>query len=302
MNDRQLENLSAKRSTLQNQLKIKEQVSVYLAPWLPSYQYILEHNLSCQIEYLNCVSSSVYDFWKDALHQEPLAAFNFSPDHIRKDMYLYIHEKLAEKFPGIYPLRYMPDLPYKINYHESNPEVILPKAMRSLGISNQPVYFFYNRFSPVLRMMSNDVVELSALLMEIPEDTCILATDFSWLIFRSLENEWRWGFQHSGPFRYEKTSRHRIIYSSTDPIEKIADILADTASVMGVDFNRMELFHARDRFQQSGADEANFLLQGNDIWIEVCFEIQDGYYFWHCNTYKEEVIPEWQAYFNKILS
>lgn len=301
MNDSQSENLLAKRSTLQNQLKIKEQVSVYIVPWLPSYRLILDHNVSAQIEYLNCVSSSVHDLWKDALKQEPLSSFEFSPEHIKKDMYLYIHEKLAEKFPGIYPLRYMPDLPYKINYHESSPEVILPKAMRSLGISNQPVYFFHNRFSPVLRMMSNDVVELSTLLMEIPEDTCILSTDFSWLIFRSLENEWRWGFQHSGPFRYEKTSRHRIIYSSTDPIEKIADILHDTAGLMGVNFNRMELFHARDRFQQSGADESNFLLQGNDIWIEVCFEVQDGYYFWHCNTYNEDIIPEWQAYFKKFL-
>lgn len=86
------------------------------------------------------------------------------------------------------------------SYHEAcerDTSLMVAKAVQILKIpAREEVYFFYTRFPPVLRLPFSSVGLLKEDEIMTPEDLCIMPIDSSWLIFRSLENEWTWGVKN----------------------------------------------------------------------------------------------------------
>jgi hypothetical protein len=98
-------------------------------------------------------------------------------------------------FPSSLLLRYMPALTTHVAW-ETDSALMLSQAAKTLTIpSEEEVYFFYTRFTPVLRLPFSSIGLLREEEIMNPEDLCIMALDGSWLIFRSLENEWTWGYK-----------------------------------------------------------------------------------------------------------
>ena len=74
---------------------------------------------------------------------------------------------------------------------------MLAKASETLLVKHEEkVFLFYTRFTPVLRVPFSTVALLKEEDIMNPEDLCIMALDGRWLIFRSLENEWTWGYRN----------------------------------------------------------------------------------------------------------
>jgi hypothetical protein len=70
----------------------------------------------------------------------------------------------------------------------------LKEIFAKQNLSSQPIYLFFVRMSPVIKI---DLLDLASIATNdiIPdhEDTAIMALDGSWLIFKSLEQEWVFG-------------------------------------------------------------------------------------------------------------
>lgn len=300
MNPEQSTRLQEKKYCLQRSLQVKEQISRRIEPWIDTYHKILEHGLDCKVEYLHCIDEETMEHWIEALGSGPIAAFNFDISTVLRKGRECIQQRLEEKFPGIYPLRYMPELAFRINFPESTPGVIVQKAMNSLGVMNEPVYIFFNRFSPVIKMNSSDVPEIITHLTDLPEDLCILAESEQWLIFRSLEDEWRWGFQNKQLALYAEGSRPLYIYSRSSSMSEMIRVLNISTPVMNAAFQPEELFSVMNKFLLSGADTRTHIIRGDVVWMEISFEKNEGYLFWHCYTFDAGEVDQWKEFFSRL--
>lgn len=181
--------LAQKRKQLQLQLDIQH----WLPKWLPIFNAVRQLNQPWSFEYVDCVEEADLPFWEKALAQEPLSALGIPGSAIKTPADHYVHRNMEELFPGILPVRYMPALRYHVNY-ENDTAMILSQAAATLHIPpEQEVYFFYTRFTPVIRLPFSSISLLNEEEIMIPENICIMAIDLRFLIFRSLEYEWTWG-------------------------------------------------------------------------------------------------------------
>ncbi len=68
------------------------------------------------------------------------------------------------------------------------------EILAKLNLSNQPIYLFFVRMSPVIKMDLFDLALIASNdILPDHEDMAIMAIDGSWLIFKSLEQEWVFG-------------------------------------------------------------------------------------------------------------
>lgn len=196
MEKRQRQLLKEKLRTLQFELQAKEIVERSIGDvWPLLFQHLLEQGVAFNLVYLARVEAAIHPYVVQAVSTSPLAVFPFPVTAVAPGK-PFIHDELYERFPPAYPLRYMPDLEGQAVTGRETSAQILRQAGDWLGITDQPVYFLYNRFYPVITMRFEDLLRHAEMLMDgtdLPEDCCIMPTDFSWLIFRSLEEEWRWG-------------------------------------------------------------------------------------------------------------
>lgn len=300
LNPDQITNLEQKRRYLQKKIQVKEDVTRLIEPWIEVYKKILQHGLDCRIEYLQCIDEEAMEPWIDALRNGPLAGLNFNAEAVLRKGKKCIQQQLEENFPGIYPLRYMPELTYRINFPETTARVILQNAMKSLGVVDEPVYIFFNRFSPVIKMNIADVPEITLHLTDLQEDLCIMAESGQWLIFRSLEDEWRWGYQDKQLALYAEGSRPLYIYSRTSSMSEMVRVLNVAAPVMEVSFDPAEIFTVMNKFLLSRADTSTHIVRGNEVWMEISFERHDGYLFWHCYTFDGNLVEKWKEFFSRL--
>jgi len=189
MNDAKKILLEQKRKQLQLNLGIQN----WLPSWLPVFNAIRQLNKAWSFEYFDCIKEADLSFWEKTLQLKPLAVLDIPLRAIKTPGDYYVHQKMVELFPGHLPLRYMPALPHHISY-ETDGAAVFAKAAATLHISAETeVYFFYTRFTPVIRLPFSSIGLLREEEIMVPEDICVMPVDFSWLIFRSLEYEWTWG-------------------------------------------------------------------------------------------------------------
>lgn len=181
--------LQQKRVQLQLEMNIQERIS----GWLPVYNAIRQLNKPWSFEYVDCVTEGLIPFWEKALQKPLLANLGIPASAIKTPANYPVHNKMKALYPSRLSLRYMPALSHTVIY-EADTGSVLSRAASSLHITGEEeVYFFYTRFTPVIRLPFSSIVLIRDQEIMTPEDICIMPADFSWLIFRSLEYEWVWG-------------------------------------------------------------------------------------------------------------
>jgi hypothetical protein len=193
MNEQERNSSLLKKERLANKLAVDQQSSFLATWWIEIANVIKEAGVNWNLEYLEVVNQNQYDFWIEQLKRDPWANFSFPDTVIHKGDHYWVHELFYSNYPSSLPLRYLPKLEKWLT-NSSDKGATLKEIMAKLNLSNQPIYLFFVRMSPVIKM---DLFDLASIATNdiIPdhEDTAIMALDGSWLIFKSLEQEWVFG-------------------------------------------------------------------------------------------------------------
>lgn len=193
MNEQERDSSLLKKERLINKLAVDHQSSFLVTWWFDIAISIKESGFEWSLEYLEVVKQQQYEFWMEKLKQDPWANFSFHESVIQQGNSYWIHDMLYSKYPSILPLRYLPALE---NFGASSFRnfEIFQEIITELKLSNQAVYLFYVRMSPVIKINLYDLVNMKteSFLPDL-EDVAIMALDGSWLIFKSLEGEWVFG-------------------------------------------------------------------------------------------------------------
>ncbi len=183
-----------KKTLLKVRLAIKEKSAQLVAYWYPILEVINQEGVPWKLEYLDCVTGPAFEFWQEELKKSPWNKYDLSPEVVQEREDLYFHDKVLSTYPGTLPLRYLPELSNQFNQPQDPIRITLEKCITALKLPEQPVYFFLSRFSPVLVLPLSDLLRLANdAVLPLFEDVCITSNHTDWLIFRSMEDEWRFG-------------------------------------------------------------------------------------------------------------
>jgi hypothetical protein len=185
--------LAAKKHSLQAQQEVIAQSRLLADWWFPTLELVQNAGVEWRLEYFAAHGVEQSAHWTTLLKQMPWS--KFPPEKFPLiEPPLYVHEGVMAAFPGTHPLRYQPNLASRAGTANADDQEMLNDAAQQLGITDEYVYFFFMRLSPVIQLRFTDLVALAVKgLFEVPEDICIAPSDLSWLIFRSLEGEWQYG-------------------------------------------------------------------------------------------------------------
>lgn len=170
---------------------------MHLEYWLEIYNVILEQQIEHCLHQLAIVDEEHYPFWLDELKTAPLKDYRFPETSILLEDSIDISQLIGESYPNTYPLRYMPALNELNDYSYEDNVSNLKNAVQQLAIDiEQEVYFWYVYYTPILKIKLKTLVEHAFELLDFPShEVIIVPLDLNWMIFRSLEDEWRCGFK-----------------------------------------------------------------------------------------------------------
>lgn len=190
----QEKNLSEyKKQQLKIKLAINEQSSFLATWWFNIAVSIRNSGVEWELAYLDVVTEDHYQFWIEKLVQEPWSKFSFPNSAIVKGENYGVHEMFYLRYPSILPLRYLPSLKI-IPVGVSDSTTILNGIFNDNGLTNQAVFLFYISMSPVIKMNLFDLYSIASQeILPEHEDVVIMAIDGSWVIYKSLEQEWLFG-------------------------------------------------------------------------------------------------------------
>jgi hypothetical protein len=285
------------RNKAELQLDTQESIKLQVVPMLPVFQSLYNGEIPFSIEYIQCTNEDSFPFWKEALSEPPLSEFGFISTQIKKGRTHYIHEELLERYPTVYPLVYIPALSYRKNKTNAAPSIVVDEALSALKISGGSAFVFYNCYSPVIKMTVENITIHADMLLQFPENVCILAEDFSWLIFRSRENEWSWGYKNVNSDLYTLGQQVTYIHQASATSYQLKKIFAAIAPRMEATFSKEEFDATLDHFFTSGADIFKYIFRGKETWVEVFFEKEESYFIWCFNTFNRDIVPQWKEYF-----
>lgn len=183
-----------KKEQLKARLNVKETAKQLAVWWLPVLEVLHEANTIWSLEYFVCAEDFQYGFWLDEIGLEPWNQFPVPKMVIKKTNDFYVHDSIVATFPNTHPLRYVPDLPKFNKGADETGQSVLKRIIHEVSLDDAEVYFVYLRFAPVLKLQLKDIVQLADTELFLPmEDVGIVAKDYSWMLFRTLEDEWYFG-------------------------------------------------------------------------------------------------------------
>lgn len=189
LNETQKIDLATKRLRLQMQLQARRHIQSGIQfHWLNYFNTIKQLGMQYSIESLCHVTAAEQPFYIEAIK-----ALNHP--ELNADMITTSGEDILDKVlkdhPSTSAFKYVMDLPLLATWN-TNVGDMLVKAQELLQFDDGPVYFLSDDCSPILQLQWN---ELTGHADEIFDDSCISLIftdkDYSWIIFRSIENEWR---------------------------------------------------------------------------------------------------------------
>ncbi len=193
MNEQEKNNSLLKKEKLFNKLVVDKQSSFLATWWIDIPNSLKQANAVWELEYLDIVTEHQFEYWIEKLKQAPWDKFSFPETVIQIGNNYWVHELLYSQFPSVLPLRYFPALE---NFSPGFKRCweIFKEISDQLRFENQAVFLFSIRMSPVIKINLFDLIELNFedIMLE-QEDMAVMATDGSWLIFKSLEGEWVFG-------------------------------------------------------------------------------------------------------------
>ncbi len=191
MNETQKIELATKRLRLQMQLQARSNIQRGIQfHWLNYFNAIKQLGMQYHIESLCHVTAAEQPFYIQAIK-----ALN-NPE-LNSDMITTSGEDILDKVlkdhPSTSAFKYVMDLSLLATWN-TNAGDMLRKAQELLQFDDGPVYFLSNDCSPVLQLQWSELIKHAN---EIFDDSCISLIftdkDYSWIIFRSIEYEWRCG-------------------------------------------------------------------------------------------------------------
>lgn len=193
MNEQERNSILLKKERLINKLAVDNQSSFLATWWLDIAASIKEAEFEWSLEYLEVGNQQQYEFWIDKLKQEPWTNFSFPDSVVQQGNSYWVHELFYSNYPSSLPLRYLPKLE-KWPTNCSDNGATLKEIIAKQNLSSQPIYLFFVRMSPVIKIGLFDLASIASNdIMPDQEDTAIMAIDGSWVIFKSLEQEWVFG-------------------------------------------------------------------------------------------------------------
>ena len=191
MNIEQKSSLEQKRKHLLKQLQATEYINRGIRfHWLDYYDSIKSVHMQCNIEWLCAATSEEQPYFAAAI--KSLNQFDLKPE-----MVVVTDESLLDKickdFPSTSHFKYVMDLPLLIEYEGNTKEALL-LAQERLKIKDSLIYFLSTDCCPLLKLDWRELVEHSNEIFN-DSHTSLIFTDlnYNWIIFRSIENEWRCG-------------------------------------------------------------------------------------------------------------
>ena len=271
MRDDQRANLENKKKALHQKLLVEEEIKQLQLAYLP---FLDKLSKPLRFEYFQCINEENKHLWLNAIDNPPLSAFSI-PNNAIKVCDQSLHQKMMDMFPGYLPLRYMPCLPYHI-HQQQNIANVLPGAIKSLGINeNEEVYLFFTRYQPVLRLSLSDILKINEEDLPWSEDLCLMSKDMKWLIFRSLEDEWRWGATAMNKHHFNPGEKIKLVETGVVSMPGMRKMLKEFVLKYGIDYDDQAFILQHDRFIQSNADELLVSHKGKDVCVEVMLNKKD---------------------------
>lgn len=265
MKDDQRLQLENKKKALQQKLMVEEETRLLLSGYIP---FLKKLPLPFNFEYFQCVDEENKDLWLSAIDNPPLSSFSI-PVNAIKVCDQTLQAKMMDIFPGYLPLRYLPCLPFHL-YREQNVAQVLSGAMKSLGIyETEEAYLFFTRFQPVLRLSMHDILQISTDDFPWGEDLCIMSKDFNWLIFRSLEDEWRWGNTALAKDHFNPRKEIKLVERGVLSIIEMRNLLTSFIAKYGIDYDEESFMLKQEIFTRSNADDLLMVWKGKEVWLEV---------------------------------
>ncbi|PKD44085.1 hypothetical protein [Rhodohalobacter barkolensis] len=185
---RELEKRREKKQKLQ---KISDYCKQHVIPWLEIYRELKRNKASFKLEYLASSLDQPLDFLEETLitllnnEEADLISGIISTSE------LPVHHSMEKYFPSRQQLRYVPGNT-SVTFGSDSIKMV-QKAVKELRISKEELCFVcYPIFTPVIFMSVGEMVKQCSVLFEPQESVAILSKDYTWIIFKSLEDEWIW--------------------------------------------------------------------------------------------------------------
>ena len=201
MDPNRRKNLNDRRQQLQLKLKVEEKAKLLLFALEDHLVRLQQLAIPYQVVYLVRPTEGEKPYWQQVLGEEPWPSLGLHERHLLEGDSYPVQAQTVARFGSTHPLRYVPDLPVKATYEEDT-ALMVRRAVEELGLTpGEPLYFFLPRFPLVLQMNVETAVRWATDLFDTPqeEDVVLVATDYRWMIFRSLENEWHYGRAPESP-------------------------------------------------------------------------------------------------------
>jgi hypothetical protein len=191
MNSSRRNELEKRRERNQKLEKISEYCKQHVIPWLDIYSELKRNGAIFKLEYL----ASSLDQPLDLLEKSLIVLLNEEEADLISGLIstseLPVHQKMEEYFPSRQQLRYVPGNA-SVTFG-SDPIKMVQDAVKELQISKEELCFVcYPIFTPVISMSAAEMMEQCSVLFEPQESVAILSKDYTWIIFKSLEDEWTW--------------------------------------------------------------------------------------------------------------
>lgn len=189
MDQDQTQKLKLKKKLTQDRVSIVNKAAFLQHWWLEWLQNVNQKH-SWELVYLDVTENDLVTVWQTILSESVWQILKSLKNILHIAPQSPVHNLLFEKHPGVLPLRYLPDAPILIS--NEAPAAIFSQIIMQNQITQQPVYVFFVRMSPVIKMDLYDIMnspDLNELLPE-EEDMVIMSLDGNWIIFKSLEQEW----------------------------------------------------------------------------------------------------------------
>lgn len=195
MTELQKDLLVLKRRQLQLKLQATEQVKMGIVfHWLDYFHTIQQLGIFYQIDYLCYGTEEEKPYLQKAILalKEP-----FLLPKMVTNTRDGTRERILELYPSVSDFKYIMDLPL-LDENNTDVEAMLGKASQLLNCKSEKVYFFSSDASPVIQLNWQDLLTNGNKIFNDGIHSLVF-TDLSnkWVIFRSIEHEWRAGFINS---------------------------------------------------------------------------------------------------------
>lgn len=195
MNPAQKSALALKRKHLQMQLQATEYINSGIRfHWLDYYNNIKALKMQCDIEWLCAATREEQPYCAKAIE-------TLNHPDLKPEMVMVTEESLLDKicrdFPSTSHFKYVMELPLLSDYGSNTKEALL-LAQVQLKIENSPIFFLSTDCCPLLQLNWDELLEHCNQIFN-NRFTSLIFTDlnYNWIIFRSIEFEWRCGFTNA---------------------------------------------------------------------------------------------------------